>query len=463
MHKKFLTGALAAAAAAVLMGCATTSTTASPGGSGPSSLSAAADQFAAGQPPELRPFFTALYIEGEHNAVLNFDYLGLAALETAHYRIAARSLDAAITRIEAIYANNPSAQKAKSLFAAEKVKDFKGEPYERAMTYFYRGLLYARVGDYENARASFLAAEEQSMMSESESYQDTFGLMDFLAGWASHCDGDDPRADDLGARAAKVQPDPFASLNDKVNYVALADVGIGPVKYAKGKYQEKLAFKPARAGPIPTFDIGASNATVGTTYIGANIDYQAETRGGRPVDAILHGKAIWKGTTNKASNLLTSTGAAATIEGALTGNNDLQEGGEIGWAVGFVGGLFSHAMTAKADTRAWASLPEAIEIATGTFAGDATPAISAGAAGDARVTPLDARAGRCAISWTKAPGLLALARGRVGSPEPDEAGHVAENRALRAFLESTFPPAQPAQAAQTAQTAQAGTSSRGQP
>lgn len=444
MNKKHLL--VAAALATALTGCATTS------GSTTSSyrarLDSTATQFADGQPQELQPFFKALYIEGEHNAVLNFDYLGLAALETGHYGIAARAFDAAITRIEAIYANNPSAQRAKSIFAAEKVKDFKGEPYERAMTYFYRGLLYVRAGDYENARASFLAAEEQSMMSESESYQDTFGLMDFLAGWASHCDGDDTRADDLGARAAKVQPTPFASLSDKVNYVSLVDVGVGPVKYATGKYGQKLSFRPATSGPIPTVNINSSNATIGSTYLGANIDYQAMTRGGRPIDAILHGKAIWKGTTQTASSVLTNAGAVAAVEGALTGNGNLQEGGEIGWAVGLVGGLFSRAMTAKADTRAWSSLPAGVEIATGNLEGSAVPEISVG---DAVATkPLEVKSGQCGLSWTKVPSLLTLAANHVASPQPDEAQHEVENRALRSFLVSTFP------AVRSAQTAQAG-------
>src|SRR6185437_1716011 len=193
------------------------------------------------------------------------------------------------------------------------------------MTYFYRGLLYARTGDYENARASFLSAEAQSMMSESESYENAFGLVDFLAGWASHCDEDDSRADDLGARAAKVQSDPFSSLDDKVNYVALADVGLGPIKYGTGKYEEKLSFKPTTDGPIQIASIGASDATVGSAVLGADINYQAMTRGGRPVDAILNGKAEWKGATQTASGVLTGAGYAAALEGAATGNNSLEE------------------------------------------------------------------------------------------------------------------------------------------
>ena len=169
-------------AAAVSLACAGASQ-ASPSVS--TKMLASAQHFAADKPSALQPLFQALYIEGEHNAVLNFNYLGLAALESGEYETAEKAFDAAIARIEAIYADNPSAAKAKSVFAEEKVKDFKGEPYERAMTYYYRGLLFVRAGDYQNARASFLAAERQSTLSEVEAYKSTFGLMDYLAGWSS--------------------------------------------------------------------------------------------------------------------------------------------------------------------------------------------------------------------------------------------------------------------------------------
>ena len=50
-----------------------------------------ASSFAARQPISLQPYFKKLYLEGEHNAVLNFDYLGLAALEAGQYAIAERA------------------------------------------------------------------------------------------------------------------------------------------------------------------------------------------------------------------------------------------------------------------------------------------------------------------------------------------------------------------------------------
>lgn len=109
--------------------------------------------FIASKPIPLQPFFKTLFEEGERNAVLNYDRLGLAALENKNFDIADKAFDMAITRIDAIYADNAAAEAARSKFHEEAVKDFKGESYERAMTYYYRGLLYLNSGEYDNARA----------------------------------------------------------------------------------------------------------------------------------------------------------------------------------------------------------------------------------------------------------------------------------------------------------------------
>jgi tetratricopeptide (TPR) repeat protein len=407
-----------------------------------------AEQFAAAQPEALRPLFKALYIEGEHNAVLNLDYLGLAAMEQGEYTTAERAFDAAIGRIEAIYANNPSAQKAKSLFAAEKVKDFKGEPYERAMTYYYRGILYIRAGDYQNARASFLAAEWQSTLSESESYESSFGLMEFLAAWASYCDGDEARGSDLHARAASVQPAIFSDLPPKATFLGVVDLGIGPTKYGIGQYQERLAFKPSEA--VAPFQI------VDATVVGANppviagdVNWQAETRSGRPVDAILNGKAQWKANTDAVSSAMTTVGYAAALQGAYSNNNSLAQMGTIGMVAGLAGSFFSRAMTPAADTRSWASLPAAIAVETGQLHGSGVPVVSFqyGDPASTGSTVLNARAGKCALSWGRTRSSLRTALEHVRAPVAEESRHEAINAQFRSMLLSTFAAATAATAA----------------
>jgi tetratricopeptide (TPR) repeat protein len=405
----------------------------------------AAEHFATQQPEGLHTYFKTLYIEGEHDAVLNFDYLGLAALEGGEYAIAERAFDGAITRIEAIYANNPSAKKARSLFAEEKVKDFKGEPYERAMTYFYRGLLYARAGDFQNARASFLSAEQQSMLSEQESYASTFGLMDYLAGWASHCEGDDARASELKARAASLQPDVFGSVPVDASVVTLMDAGTGPAKYGMGKYKERLAFKPSESVSSIT-GASAAGLALTTPVIGADLNWQATTRGGRPVDAILNGKAQWKSNTESASSALTAVGYGATLQGVSSNNNNLAAAGEIGMAVGLVSGLFASAMTPAADTRAWISLPAQLVISTS--AGELTTGapVAFKADGTSLRSAFVSHVGRCSLAWGR---TQVSSPAQLGAPVLSESKHESANAQMRSILESTFPAAQAAEVAAT--------------
>jgi tetratricopeptide (TPR) repeat protein len=397
-----------------------------------------AQQFSADKPAALQPIYNALWVEGEHNAVLNFNYLGLASLELGDYAVAEKAFDAAIERIEAIYADNPSAQKAKSLFAAEKVKDFKGEPYERAMTYFYRGILYVRAGDYQNARASFLSAERQSTLSENETYDSTFGLMDYLAGWSSYCDGDVSRAQELGARASKVQPQIFDSLRPDVSYIGLIDVGTGPIKFGTGQYGEKLSFKSS--GEPPTISsVEANAATISSPLVAGDLNWQAFTRGGRPVDAILNGKAQWKSGTNAASAALTTAGYVTSVEGALSGNQNLQNAGTIGMAVGIIGGLFAKAMNPAADTREWSNLPADIAVGSGQLGAAGTPSLSfVATSGTSGSTVLNARAGKCGLSWGRTDSSIESAIAHVRKPVLAEVKHEAVNAQFRSFLASTF-------------------------
>jgi tetratricopeptide (TPR) repeat protein len=405
------------------------------------SIGTSANLFTSSQPGALQPYFKALYVEGEHNAVLNLEYLGLAALESGEYLTAEKAFDAAISRVEAIYADNPSAQKAKSLFAEEKVKDFKGEPYERAMAYYYRGLLYARSGDYQNARASFLSAEAQSTMSERESYESTFGLMDYLAAWASHCDGDDSKADELATRAVRLQPQPYSRLSAHTNFLGLIDFGAAPRKVGVGQYSERLTFTPS--GEPPTVKgADVSNVKVSAFELGADLNWQASTRGGRPVDAILNGKALWKSATEGASTAVTTTGYAAMLQGMASGNQGLQQAGEIGMVVGLVGGLFAHAMTPAADTRAWQSIPAGIALVEGNLLGTGAPQMQFIVEGnDAPIAAtMNSQAGQCSVSWGRVGPGVEDATKFVANPSAAEAKHENVNRQFRSFLESTFAP-----------------------
>lgn len=369
------------------------------------------DAYLADKPEALRPYYKSLYTGGERNAVLNFQRLGLAAFDAQEWRAAEWAFDRALERIEAIYANNPQAEAARSTFRNEANKDFKGEPYERSMAYYYRGLLYLRKGDFDNARASFKAAEYQDTLSESETFQSDFAVMNYLVGWTFHCQQQESSAKEAFEIAKKAQAGLEAPAADD-NVLMLAELGNGPVKERGGTSEELLVFKPGPAYP----ENGVSfSGTAGNgakfdrkAVVASSVNYQATTRGGRAIDGVMKGKANFKETTS-------AVGQAAMQAGLLQGGNS----GMASMGVGLLFSLMSSAAKTKADIRAWDGLPDQIHVATAASAaapsGLAAHYLKGEEAFDAPGARMwTASAGKCAIVWARSRPLSLPADQIVG-------------------------------------------------
>lgn len=401
-----------------------------------------ADRFIADKPEPLKRFFHTLYMEGEWNAVLNLNLLALAAIEVKRPDMAERALDMANARILRIYANDPNAQKAKSLWSAESVKDWKGEPYERAMSFYYRGLLYLRAGDYQNARATFLQADIQNAFGQYETFDNnSFPLMLWLAAWASHCDGDDRMAGDLAARAARGAPDPFfrkvgarfpASLS-------MFELGLGPEKVTLGDTKSVLGFMPepdVSGQPRIALTDTKSDKPLASDYA-ANLDWVAMTRGGRPIQGILDGKAVFK--QNSAAVADTAAAVSSGVMYAALSNvgsdnaavaRSLGSIGLAGSMVSLLAGSLSRATNAEADTRYWASLPKKIYVQAYPTAvpADGQRFASASTPGP-RAAMLAGGKGQCSFTWSRELSALAPEDGGVANPSPWPAAPVEADRA----------------------------------
>ncbi|MCI0534322.1 MAG: hypothetical protein L0Z50_03745, partial [Verrucomicrobiales bacterium] len=85
----------------------------------------------------------------------------VAALRRGQYEEAKKLLDDALLTIGGSTAGDKQARKARGYFHEESRKTFHGEPYERVMAYFYRGILYWMDGEPDNARACFRNGEFQ--------------------------------------------------------------------------------------------------------------------------------------------------------------------------------------------------------------------------------------------------------------------------------------------------------------
>jgi tetratricopeptide (TPR) repeat protein len=430
-----------AAAQAAAQGSAKPAKRWAPAAPVPPETLAAAAVFAEKMPrAELRPLLQRLYIEGERNATLNFQRIGMAALALGDIDLAEKAFDAAVTRIEMIYADNPEAQKAKSLWTAEKIKDYKGEPYERAMAHFYRGLVYAARGDFQNARALFKQADYQDTVAEAEQYAGDFGLMPFMAGWASYCDGNSGMAADFLQQAIKGDSN-YSTVRVDQPVLVLFESGRSPYKYGSGKSGEILKWQPhdlpAQTAKSACTASGGSDCAVGSFVMGADLGFQATTRGGRPIDGVLNGKASFKEGAQGVATVASAVSEIGLLAAASTGNRDAAGIGMIGLFAGLVAQGMANATQAQADIREWEQLPATVWLGTGaqkktadvlTVALDGGGSPAEGAATRLVNTP------SCQLYWGRSLAPLSL----LGEAGPIEPGAHPRDPVFRREVEAAF-------------------------
>lgn len=240
-----------------------------------------------------------------------WDYrIAASALRAGNFTEAKAKLDDAIMRMGGI-ASGPddAARKARSLFTAEREKTFIGEPYERVMAYYYRGLLYWRDGQPDNARACFRSAQFADSYAAEEVYQSDYVLLGYLDGLASMklaADGSDALA-----RAEKLAKHPLPPYDPQANVLCFLEFGRGPRKVAGGQYREQLRFA------VDQSRVRSAALSVGDQNIHFtpwdNLNFQAVTRGGRVMDYVLGNKAVFKRTADTVGDLAFA-GAAIAAE-----------------------------------------------------------------------------------------------------------------------------------------------------
>ncbi|MEW6158028.1 MAG: hypothetical protein AB1813_11380 [Verrucomicrobiota bacterium] len=323
------------ASALIFSGCATTSSTST--SSSPGSNGSAVDR--------------ALFHHVAAKDRVVFQYRAAAtAMRRGQFEEAKRLLDDALLTAGSIVAGDKNAKKARGYFSEESKKTFKGEPYERVMAYYYRGILYWMDGELDNARACFRSAQLQDSDSENQQYASDYVLLDYLDGYAtSKLRGDGSDAIKRARAAAKLAIPP--EYPSDANAIFFVEFGQGPVKYATGQYNEQLRFRPGQSTAREVMIKAGTQAV----HIGPydDLSFQATTRGGRVMDHILENKAVFKSTTD-------TVGDAAIISGAVVTAANRQNS-EVGLglvAAGLLSKIVSAATTPSADTRMWDNLPQ---------------------------------------------------------------------------------------------------------
>ncbi len=427
--------------------------------------------YLADKPGELHRHFYVSLTQGQRNRVLNDMRLGLAAYSLGQTELSTRLFDDALQGIEAVYANNENAKAARQLFVKEAVKDFKGEPYERVMAYYYRGLLYMGAGDYENARASFKGGMLQDAFAEEEQNRADFSLMPYLQGWSARCAGNPSLAAEDFKEFRDVNKD-TPLPGDKDNVLVLVEAGTAPVKFsagdansAKPRYLKLLRASPTETARVSWVDLipappappvknakkGAPPpAAIAPTQVPRTMDaplvedifHQAVTRGGREFDSVLNGKAQFKSGANTVGNVALAGAGAAAMIAMTSGNSAIQQNaGAAGAAlllVGLMAKAAAEAAEPDADTRYWDNLPDRVYGLPLTLNDGVNTVLVEFLAPDGTTVRTSEvaikRAGRCGLAWVHgAPAVPPNPRAPYSAPP--------EQMARPVILPSAAPPA----------------------
>lgn len=286
---------------------------------------------------------------------------GLAALAEGRLPEARQRFDATLEVLEGMFANTAAAARARSLWYAEGAKEFKGEPYERAMAFYYRGLLYLIDADYENARAVFRSALMQDAFAEEDQYRSDFASLLLLEGWANQLAGDKVAAADAYAEAQRVRP-ALRPPGAGDNVMIIAELGGSPRKVGDGIGNEAIVYRQPKRTP----ERRASVQIDGVTHAlipAEDVFFQASTRGGRAVDAIIAGKVSFQNTSAKIGDAFGNIASKGSLISAAAGGRGSSALGAFA-AIGAISSVISANVQPRADTRYWNNLPETMHMLT---------------------------------------------------------------------------------------------------
>lgn len=285
---------------------------------------------------------------------------GVAALAEDRRAEGAELFDTALASIEGMFANTEGAARARSLWYEEGAKDYKGEPYERAMAFYYRGLLYLAEGDYENARASFRGGILQDAFAEEQQNRSDFASLMLLEGWTNQLNGDKGQAEDAYKEVARLRPG-FQAPPKGANMLVIAELGGSPRKVGDGIGNHEIVYRKAKRMPERAIKVEIDGKPVALAQA-EDLFFQAATRGGRPVDRLIAGKVAFQNVAGGIGEVAGTLASDLSVWNAAGGGASGNALGAVA-AVGAIASMISVNVKPRADVRYWANLPETVHVA----------------------------------------------------------------------------------------------------
>lgn len=298
------------------------------------------------------------------NFVLNNVRLGSAALVEYDLDEAESAFLRAYEVMNSVGVND-GGRSLGAVLVDEKLRIWKGEPFERAMANFYLGLIYYMRQDYANARAAFENAlfklrdyGEDAKKDEYQEQESNFALAYLMLGRCMQRLGRDAEAAKDFSRAVELRGDlaPLADpqLNARSNVLLVVDFGTGP---KKGEEFDGaiVAFgpKPEQAGPIPSPRVVVDGTVVdlkGANRPPVDLLQLAQDRRWQSIDTIRTFKSV----------LGTGLIAGGIGYGAYQGNRHGMSGNDAAVAAGLIAAGLLLKATSQADTRQWEMLPRTV-------------------------------------------------------------------------------------------------------
>lgn len=304
-------------------------------------------------------------------------------------------------------------KKAISEFGKEEEKIYRGDPYEQSTGMLLLALIFMDRGDIDNALAAVKTAVLADSDATENLYTSDFTLIHLLEAKIHKMRGEEDefkKVRDVAAHSyrithpdvrdifserldrialLKMPPDErkkldvektdeeikkeIAELDQKLNAASekinaesdlgplytgdyntliLLPVERSPYKSRKGKDAQIVFFRDVNMKSQPVrISVDGTPISISPVPNVADITFQAETRGGRRMDAILKGQAAFRSTTVGIGNFLTEM------------SDDV--GGYIGLGmlvVGVIAQGIGGAISPEADTRCWETLPKHYDV-----------------------------------------------------------------------------------------------------
>jgi hypothetical protein len=189
------------------------------------------------------------------------------------------------------------------------------------------------------------------------------------------------------------------------NLLLIAESGTAPTKIGSGEYKEKMEPHRGTPGVVRTaFTVGKK---VMPAVLAEDVWFQASTRGGRQIQAVLDGKAEFKEGMNAAGAIGIGGGLGMMNAGSRYNDNNMATAGAVVLLAGLMAHAVASATTPEADLRSWDNLPDNLHFATLRIpTGEVSVTFADGM--NKPVQMRIAHKGQCAIGWGRTHSALAI-------------------------------------------------------